>query len=271
MTAMSNLLTLIREHALGFYIFDAVRYLVAAFGMAAIVLWMRHARSPRRIQARQPTRNDYVREFATSMRTVGIFAASGLLTIWAERQGWLAVPSAHTTPLALIGAVIALLLWHDTWFYWTHRAMHDPRLFRTMHRTHHRSVTPTPFAAYAFDSSEAVVQSAFLPIWLLVVPVPHIAIFIFLAIMIIRNVMGHAGFELMPRGWVDQPLLGWINTTVHHDLHHSGGFNSNYGLYFTWWDRICGTEHPDYRARFRALTAGHADVSADTGAAAQRF
>jgi sterol desaturase/sphingolipid hydroxylase (fatty acid hydroxylase superfamily) len=39
---------------------------------------------------------------------------------------------------------------------------------------------------------------------------------------------------------------------VHHDLHHSEG-RHNFGLYFTWWDRMMGTEHPDYHARFETV------------------
>lgn len=35
---------------------------------------------------------------------------------------------------------------------------------------------------------------------------------------------------------------------THHDMHHANG-NSNFGLYFTWWDRLMGTEHQDYVAR----------------------
>ena len=46
--------------------------------------------------------------------------------------------------------------------------------------------------------------------------------------------------------------VSWWNTTTHHDLHHSAG-NYNYGLYFTWWDRMMGTEHPEYKERFRAV------------------
>ena len=38
------------------------------------------------------------------------------------------------------------------------------------------------------------------------------------------------------------------------DLHHSSG-NTNFGLYFTWWDRWMGTEHPRYREEFRKVTA----------------
>lgn len=47
-------------------------------------------------------------------------------------------------------------------------------------------------------------------------------------------------------------LFGWWNTTTHHDLHHQRG-RSNYGLYFTWWDRWMGTEHPDYQAEVAAF------------------
>lgn len=52
--------------------------------------------------------------------------------------------------------------------------------------------------------------------------------------------------------WVDSKWLDWLTTTTHHDLHHSEG-NHNFGLYFTWWDRWMGTEHPQYKERFRAV------------------
>ena len=70
-----------------------------------------------------------------------------------------------------------------------------------------------------------------------------------------RNARGHAGFELHPRWWLATPLTRWINTTTHHDLHHSGGFNRNYGLYFTWWDKWMGTEHPQYAERFHDVVS----------------
>jgi Delta7-sterol 5-desaturase len=47
---------------------------------------------------------------------------------------------------------------------------------------------------------------------------------------------------------------------VHHDLHHNGSFNHNYGLYFTWWDKWMGTEHPKYYAKFAEVTNRSSDV-----------
>jgi lathosterol oxidase len=111
-------------------------------------------------------------------------------------------------------------------------------------------VTPTPFAAYAFDVPEALLMAAFTPLWLLIVPMHALGLFLFMAFMIVRNVMGHAGVELMPRRLADSRWFGWINSTTHHDLHHTS-FHHNYGLYFTWWDRLMGTEHPAYRDTLR--------------------
>lgn len=71
--------------------------------------------------------------------------------------------------------------------------------------------------------------------------------------MIVRNVMGHAGVELHPAGMAQSKWFGWINTTTHHDLHHQSG-RYNFGLYFTCWDRLMGTEHPEYVQRFETVT-----------------
>ena len=73
------------------------------------------------------------------------------------------------------------------------------------------------------------------------------------------------------RGMADHAIFGLLTTTTHHDLHHSGGYRYNYGLYFTWWDRMMGTEHPRYRQVFREVTgrtAGAAPSSSKAEASA---
>ena len=40
------------------------------------------------------------------------------------------------------------------------------------------------------------------------------------------------------------PLGKWLNSSVYHNLHHEK-FQGNYGLYFTIWDRLCGTLRTD--------------------------
>ena len=47
--------------------------------------------------------------------------------------------------------------------------------------------------------------------------------------------------------------IGWITATTHHNLHHSR-IEGNYAFYFTWWDRLMGTEITDYREIYDKVT-----------------
>jgi len=66
--------------------------------------------------------------------------------------------------------------------------------------------------------------------------------------MMLRNAVGHCGYELFP-AFRGKPLLGWLTTVTHHDLHHAQA-GWNFGLYFTFWDKVMGTEHPEYQEKF---------------------
>jgi lathosterol oxidase len=236
---------------------DLLRYLVPA-GLAALVLaWLPAAwRTRRRVRDSEPAPGQRRREFARSMLTVLIFSANGALIVAGAKAGVLCLyfDFARHGALYAGASLVVLVLAHDAWFYWTHRLLHDRRLFRWAHRAHHRSVAPTPWAAYSFAASEAVVQALFLTTILLVLPLHPLVIFVFLLHMIVRNVLGHAGVELVPRAWLAGWWGRWLTTTLHHDMHHAHG-RYNYGLYFTWWDRACGTEHPQYRERLSRLAA----------------
>lgn len=67
---------------------------------------------------------------------------------------------------------------------------------------------------------------------------------------------GHVGYELAPfiptlEGMVTlavrgmRPRAPWLNTVQHHDMHHRYP-TRHFSLYFTHWDRLCGTLHPSY-------------------------
>jgi sterol desaturase/sphingolipid hydroxylase (fatty acid hydroxylase superfamily) len=241
----------------GVWLVDTARYLVAAALMAATVaaLW-RSGLARRKLQALTATGRDIRREILASLRSAMIFSLMGTVLFVAMRQGWVTIYKDFTSagPLYLVVSLAVMLLTHDTNFYWTHRAMHHPRLFRMFHRHHHLSSVPTPWAAYSFSVPEAIVQGAFVPLFVVVVPMHGLALFGFGIVQIVRNVMGHAGTELHPAAFGPGRWMGWNNTTTHHDLHHQTG-RYNYGLYFRWWDKLMGTDHPDYRRRFEAIVA----------------
>lgn len=245
------------QHMVNAFYFDFGRYLIAASIMFAILVVFRGYAAKRRIQDRSATRQDYAREFFSSIRTVFFFGLTTITTLLLEEAGIIKLQLEEFSIGLLLVQFAVIVVAHDAYFYWMHRALHHKRLFRATHLHHHKSRTPTPWAAYSFSIWEACTEAAFVPLFLLATSLMGIAyagfaVFLFLWFMIIRNVMGHAGVELHPAGWVDTPWLDWINTTTHHDLHHSSG-NYNFGLYFTWWDRWMGTEHPEYKTRFREV------------------
>lgn len=238
------------------FLFDFGRYLVAASLIAGLVWLLRQTRfAARKIQKREANRADFMREFTSSVRTVAVYTAISIPIVWAFRNGWLETYQGDVGPLGFALYLAAIIVAHDAYFYWAHRAMHTKLLYKHFHRFHHRTITPTAWTAYAFAVPEAVVMALFMPLWAAFVPTPGIVLFAFLAIMILRNTMGHAGLELHPRGWASHPLLKWISTTTHHDMHHGTSYNHNYGFYFTWWDKLMGTEHPDYVKTFDRVTA----------------
>ena len=244
------------------FMFDGGRYVIATLVMSAILFIVhRTSLKARIIQTRRATRADYTREILTSARTVLVYAIVFTPVLWMKSNGYFAGSWTGPQNWAVTAAVVvALLLVHDTYFYWTHRLIHRPAFFKRWHRTHHKTITPTPFTAYAFDWREAAMHTGMPVLWQLTIPTPDEAFFIFLGIMIARNAWGHCGTELHPRGFADNWFWQHFTTTTHHDLHHSGSFGSNYGLYFTWWDRICGTEHPRYREIFREVTSRGRDT-----------
>ncbi|MEM7779708.1 MAG: sterol desaturase family protein [Pseudomonadota bacterium] len=244
----------VSEHFMNVLYFDLGRYLIAAGVLTVLLLIFRSWATARRIQRkRSASRADYIREILSSLRTVFVFGVTTLATVIGVEAGVIHM-EIDNAPLFTVAWQFALIVaLHDAYFYWIHRAMHTKRLFNATHLHHHKSRTPTPWTAYSFSSWEAAAEAAFVPLFLLATSLLGLAyagfaMFLFLWHMIIRNVMAHAGHELFPAGWLDIPVLKWISTTTHHDLHHSSGHN--YGFYFTWWDKWMGTEHPRYVEEF---------------------
>lgn len=227
---------------------------VGGVHMAARLVFCR-ALAERRIQPKEVSNKQLRRELGSCLNTVLVFSAAGLIVAIGRDVGLFRIYTEIGAygALYLPASFVLALLAHDTFFYWAHRAMHRPRLFRLFHRGHHRSRTPNALTAYSMDGQEAAVHAAFVPLFLLVVPMHELAILAIFVFLSLRNAIGHCGFELFPAATLDHPILKWSTTVTHHDLHHRYN-RSNFGLYFTWWDRLMGTEDAAYAETFRRVT-----------------
>jgi Delta7-sterol 5-desaturase len=227
---------------------DLLRYLLGAGAVWLVVnVWLQRRLQSRRIHDASPRPGQLKHELTYSMSTVLIFAANGamlwLLTVHGSTHIYDQVAS-HGWPW-WIASLVLIVVAHDAWFYWTHRLLHHRRWFAAVHGRHHASAQPTPWAAYSFHPIEAAIQAAFLPLFALLVPIHDGAIAVFLVHMIVRNAVGHCSHEVFPWRWTPRGALRWITPVTHHHFHHARN-RGNYGLYFTWWDRWCGTEDAEY-------------------------
>jgi len=134
--------------------YEGTRYVIGTIGVF-VGMWLiigPFTRS-RRIRERRPTPkmlNKQVRmELVNSFRTILVFVALDILIFDMAENG---IFRFYNDP-AEFGMIyywtsIALaIIFHDTYFYWTHRAMHHAKLYKRFHLTHHRSHNPTPHHA----------------------------------------------------------------------------------------------------------------------------
>lgn len=248
------------ETFIEFWLRDAtqilLRYLFIA-GIAFIIFYILFKKAfwLRKIQKKLPKLKDYKRDIMYSFISVSIFATVALFVFY-----YLISYTNIYFDFNEYGTAYYILSWfwmfflHDTYFYWIHRMMHHPKLYRKIHLIHHKSTNPSPWTAYAFHPFEGFLEALIAPLIAFTLPV-HISSFsLFFLFQIIYNVYGHLGFELYPRKFHKTWIGRWINTSVAHNLHHKK-FDGNYGLYFLFWDRIMGTVREDYNKTFDETTA----------------
>lgn len=184
------------------------------------------------------------REIGWSLASAAIYGVPAGVVAWGwQERGWTQIYSdAGAYPLWVMPlSLLAFLLLHDTWFYWTHRLMHVPRWFRIAHAVHHDSRPPTAWAAMSFHPLEAVTGAVVIPLLVFLIPI-HVGVLgLVLGLMTLMGVTNHMGWELFPRWLVHSAAGNWLITATHHQRHHDE-YLCNFGLYFRLWDHLCGTD-----------------------------
>ena len=234
------------------------RYLAVSGGFA----WLTQRRFP---GLYGPHGAQIRKEIGWSLASAAIYGVPAGLVAWGwQERGWTRIyTEVGDYPIWWLPASVLLyLIIHDTWFYWTHRWMHRPKWFRIAHAVHHASRPPTAWAAMSFHPVEALTGAVIIPLLVFVIPIHVGALLLVLTVMTIMGVTNHMGWELFPRWMVGGRLGKWLITASHHQRHHEQ-YRCNYGLYFRFWDHICGTD--------KGLGSfAHADGGADAGRSGAR-
>lgn len=231
-----------------FYLFIAGTAFIVFYVVLRKSLWFR------KIQQKMPKNGYFKREIFYSILSLFISSAIAVLSFEVAKGYNNFYYDIDEYGFAYcVFSFIWIIFLHDTWFYWIHRTMHHPLVYKNVHFIHHKSTNPSPFAAFAFHPLEAIVEALIFPIIAFSLPVHPLIIPLYFLFHTFYNVYGHLGFEIYPKEFHKTWIGRWINTSTAHNLHHSK-FTGNYGLYFLFWDRLLGTIREDYDTAFEEVT-----------------
>ncbi len=239
-----------------FMIITGRYFLVAGLFYLVFYIWFPQKWVARKINLKGYKKNQFKIEVTWSMVTSLIFSIAGTITmiIWQKgytkiymnvnEYGWWYLPVS----------LIIIMIMHETYYYWLHRWMHIPSVFKIVHKVHHNSNITSPFTAFSFHPWEGILQAIFLPIVLMILPIHYYVIIVQLTIMTVSSVINHLDIEIYPGSFYKNIFAKWFIGASHHSLHHKQ-FKYNYGLYFTLWDKIKKTESPLFEELFKSKTS----------------
>ncbi len=231
-------------------------FLLSGLFYKIFYVWQHNKWKSRKINSRDYDRGQFKKEIIRSNITAILFGISGafLLLLW--QKGYTKLyEDIQEYPIwwMPVSLLIALAL-QETYYYWLHRWMHLPKIFRTVHKWHHDSHIASPWTAFSFHPVEGLIQAIFLPLLLLFLPMNLYVLVIMLTIMSVSSVINHLDIEIYPKPFTKNFFGKWIIGATHHSLHHKQ-YKYNFGLYFTWWDKIKKTESPAHAELFQEMSS----------------
>ena len=150
--------------------------------------------------------------------------------------------SIANLPLPSLAKLAIGFLFIDLALYANHYVSHKLSLLWRVHRTHHADPFVTGTTGLLHHPLETVWLFVFILAVNVMFGVPAGAILIYAAVSALHSIFSHANLP-MP-ATLNRVLGSVIVMPVMHRIHHStenAECNSNYGLIFSFWDRLFGT------------------------------
>ncbi|MGI9390110.1 MAG: sterol desaturase family protein [Boseongicola sp.] len=186
--------------------------------------------------------------FWTLASGVTVWTSYEILVFWAMANGYAPVLSWSDSPLWFIALFLLIPVWESFYFYWIHRLLHVPVLYKYVHSLHHRNTNVGPWSGLSMHPVEHVIYLGAVLIFL-IAPAHPIHIMFLMQYLTLTAATTHCGFEGMVVKDKNRLRLG----TFHHQMHHRY-FECNYGSLEAPWDKYFGSFHDgtaDADARIR--------------------
>ena len=194
--------------------------------------------------------DNFLRSFLVG---IPIWTFVEVMVLWCFANGWGTWLNWQDNWLWL--AVLTLLVpaIHELHFFWIHRLIHTPLLYKYIHSVHHNSINPSPWSSLSMHPVEHLLYFGEI-VWHLIIPSNPIVMLFNLHAVGYGALNGHIGFEKLEVA----NEAGLDSHAYAHHLHHKY-FEVNYGgnglvpldkWFGTWHD---GTKESDeaMQERFR--------------------
>jgi len=215
-----------------------LRYLVVA-GIPYLSLYVlgRKRFEGLKIQKKYPKKKQIIKEMTYSFITLFIYSSGIWIFLYWLRNGY----TRNYTDINEFGipyfifSIFLMIIIHDGYSYWIHRLIHHKKLFKYVHLLHHKFNNPSPWSAFAFHPFESILTMGIIPIIVFAIPWHNLALAVFITGIIVYDTFVHLGYDIK-----HFKVFKYQNTPLDHDVHHRNS-KYNFGLYFTFWDRLMGT------------------------------
>ncbi len=211
----------------------ATLYFLIIYLLAASLVYWLVKRINRPIEARPVSAEQIRLELLQSLRSVLLFGV-GMIVPWLMLRYGISQIKLMASPMVIALEFVVLVLWNDVHFYAVHRLLHSK--LKSVHLTHHQSVTATPFTAYSMSMTEALLLGSVMPLAMLVHHFSLTALVLLPIWSICINAVAHSNCNLFSSA-SEHSLLSLVR---HHQSHHSR-YNGNFSFMFNQLDRWFGT------------------------------
>lgn len=160
-----------------------------------------------------------------------------VLVMWLMANGYAPTINLTSNPILFIAGLMLLPIWSAFHFYWVHRLLHVPFLYKRVHALHHRNVNIGPWSGLSMHPVEHLLYLSSLLIHC-VIPSHPIHLYFHVIYLAPGAAMTHTGYEDLLIKDKRKLALG----SFYHQLHHRY-YECNYGNQEMPWDRLFRTFH----------------------------
>ena len=215
-------------------------------------VWKRKEWELRKLNKVNYSKKQFKTELGWSVMSALIFSIAGVIVTLLWQKGLTSVYlniNDHSLWWFPTSIIIAMFI-HETYYYWLHRFMHHPKIFKKVHKVHHDSKTTSVWTAFSFHPIEGFCEAIAIPLLIIFLPM-HVYVVIFLlSVMSVSAAINHLDIEIYPRNILGNFIGNNFIGATHHSHHHKL-YKYNFGLYFTFWDKWIKTESPSFKSDFR--------------------